>query len=239
MIPWIDDLGYFPDSINALTSEDDADGLLCASTHINTELLDAAYSKGIYPWYSAGDPVLWWTPSQRAVLKCADFKLSSSLKKTIKHWQQSGEYEVRFNLAFDAVLNHCANRPGGTWMQTELRRAYTDWHKLGAVHSVETWRSGELIGGFYGVSKGTMFYGESMFSRQTDASKVALACFVQWFTQQGGDWIDCQQDTAHMVSLGAKTMARSTFELGLNERTHKSQPSWDRSTDLLKSYTIK
>ena len=239
MVPWLDDLAYFPASVNALTIEDDADGLLCASTLINPELLHAAYSRGIYPWYNAGEPVMWWTPSQRAVLQCAAFKCSKSLAKTMRRWQASGDYAVRVDTAFTDVLAACADRPEGTWMSTELRAAYTQWHALGAVHSVECWhtplgQAPRLIGGFYGVSLGGMFFGESMFSRETDASKVALACFVAWFSAQGGDWIDCQQDTAHLLSLGAQTMPRAVFEAGVEARVKKPVPNWAACGDLLK-----
>jgi leucyl/phenylalanyl-tRNA--protein transferase len=238
MVPWLEDFDTahsrfnFPDSRNALTEADDADGLLCASASITAEHLKQSYPRGIYPWYSAGDPVLWWTPSQRAVLFTAEFKRHKSLQKTIRKYQTSGRMQLRVDTAFEAVLAACADRPEGTWMSAELRAAYLDWHRQGAVHSVETWLDDELVGGFYGVSLGSMFFGESMFSRVTDASKIALAGFVQWFESQGGDVLDCQQDTAHLLSLGARTIARADFEQLIAQRTQQKAPDWQAARGL-------
>ncbi len=238
MVPWLEDLQDFPHSSLALTADDDADGLLCASASICAEHLKRSYPRGIYPWYSAGDPVLWWTPSQRAVLFTAEFKVHKSLRKTLLRWQASGRMQVRVDRSFSAVLSGCADRPGGTWMTAPLREAYTDWHTQGSVHSVETWLDGELVGGFYGVGLGSMFYGESMFSRIPDASKIALACFVQWFESQGGDVLDCQQDTAHLMSLGARTLRRTEFESMIAARVNKKALDWlaVKGFDLLARY---
>jgi leucyl/phenylalanyl-tRNA---protein transferase len=241
MVPWLEDFDTahsrlnFPDSRNTLTAADDADGLLCASASITAEHLKHSYPRGIYPWYSAGDPVLWWTPSQRALLFTAEFKRHKNLQKTIRKYQASGRMQLRVDTAFEAVLAACADRPEGTWISTELREAYLDWHRQGAVHSVETWLDGELVGGFYGVSLGSMFFGESMFSRVSDASKIALAGFVQWFESQGGDVLDCQQDTAHLLSLGARTLARADFERLIAQRVQQKAPDWlaARGLDLL------
>ncbi len=238
MVPWLEDFDTanaqfsFPDTRNALTAADEADGLLCASASITAEHLMRSYPLGIYPWYSAGDPVLWWTPSQRAVLFTAEFKRHKSLQKTIRKHQMSGRMKVRIDTAFEAVLATCADRPEGTWMSTELRTAYLDWHRQGAVHSVETWLDGQLVGGFYGVSLGSMFFGESMFSRVTDASKIALASFVQWFETQGGDLMDCQQDTVHLLSLGARTIPRADFELLVAQRVQQKAPNWQAAKGL-------
>jgi leucyl/phenylalanyl-tRNA---protein transferase len=235
MIAWLEDLGDFPHSSLALTKLDDADGLLCASANISAEHLKRSYPRGIYPWYSEGDPVLWWAPSQRAVLFTAEFKLHKSLRKTIARYQVSGRMQVRIDTAFNSVLHACSNRPEGTWMTPPLIQSYTDWHKQGGVHSIETWLDGELVGGFYGVGLGRMFYGESMFSRRPDASKIALACFVQWLETQGFDMIDCQQDTAHLASLGARTVPRDEFERLIAARTQEKAPDWlaARGFDLL------
>jgi leucyl/phenylalanyl-tRNA---protein transferase len=240
MVPWLEDIGDFPHSSLALTQADDADGLLCASATISAEHLKRSYPRGIYPWYSDGDPVLWWTPSQRAVLKTADFKLHKSLKKTIGRWQSSGRMQVRVDQAFAQVLSGCADRPGGTWMTAPLRQAYTDWHSQGQVHSVEVWLDGALVGGFYGVGLGCMFFGESMYSAIPDTSKIALACFIAWFEAQGGDLIDCQQDTAHLMSLGAQTVPRSQFESLITARIQSKTPDWlaVRGLDLLAQFTL-
>lgn len=249
MVPWLENFDSatsrynFPDTRLALTAADDADGLLCASASISAEHLKRSYPRGIYPWYSEGGPVLWWTPSQRAVLFTADFKLHKSLRKTIHKWQASGRMQVRVDTAFDCVLAACANRPEGTWVTAPLRAAYTDWHQQGSVHSVETWLDGELTGGFYGVSGsdlGSMFFGESMFSRISDASKIALACFIAWFETQGGDVLDCQQDTAHLLSLGAQTVPRASFEAMIAQRRQNKAPDWlaARGLDLLAELKI-
>jgi leucyl/phenylalanyl-tRNA--protein transferase len=238
MVPWLEDLGDFPHSSLALTQADDADGLLCASATISAEHLKRSYPRGIYPWYTEGDPVLWWTPSQRALLFTREFRLHKSLRKTIAKWQASGRMQVRIDSAFTGVLNACANRSEGTWMTAPLRSAYTDWHLEGNVHSVETWVDGELVGGLYGVCIGRMFFGESMFSKLPDVSKIALACFVQWFELQGGDVIDCQQDTAHLLSLGARTVPREHFEALVLQRIKEKAPDWlaVKGLDLLKQF---
>jgi leucyl/phenylalanyl-tRNA---protein transferase len=246
MVPWLEDFDTvdsrfnFPESHNALTAADDADGLLCASASISAQHLQNSYPRGIYPWYNEGDPALWWTPSQRAVLFTQAFKRHKSLRKALTQWHKSGRMQVRVNHAFTDVLAACANRPAGTWMTPPLQAAYTDWHNQGAVHSIETWLDGALVGGFYGVSLGHMFFGESMFSRMTDASKIALACFVPWFEAQGGDVIDCQQDTAHLLSLGATTVPRAEFEAMVAQRIEHKAPSWQaaRGLDLLAHLTI-
>ncbi len=249
MVPWLEDFDTadsrfnFPDTRNALTAADEADGLLCASVSISAAHLQHSYPRGIYPWYNEGDPVLWWTPSQRAVLFTTGFKLHKSLRKTITKWQASGRMQVRIDSAFTDVLAACANRAGGTWMTAPLQQAYTDWQMQGKVHSVETWLDGELMGGFYGVSGtdlGSMFFGESMFSKITDASKIALACFVQWFEAQGGDMLDCQQDTSHLLSLGARTVPRTQFEAMITQRFQNKAPDWlaARGLDLLAGFTV-
>jgi leucyl/phenylalanyl-tRNA---protein transferase len=247
MIPWLENASDFPSSEYALTAKDNngsnLDGLLCASRNINAELLARSYPRGIYPWYNAGEPVLWWTPSQRAVLFCNEFKLHKSLRKTLRYYQSIQNkcansidiMQVRIDTNCAAVMQACANRPNGTWMTTELQAAYLDWHHHGVVHSVETWLNGVLVGGFYGVGIGRMFYGESMFSHIDNASKIALACFVQWFTAQGGDVLDCQQDTAHLLSLGARTLPRIEFEALIAPRCAATPINWHaaQSLDLL------
>ncbi len=250
MVPWLEDCArfdtdiHYPPSEQALTAADDADGLLCASARITAAHLARSYPLGIYPWYSEGDPVLWWTPSQRAVLFTEQFKLHNSLRKTLQRWQASGRMQIKIDTAFDAVLAQCANRAQGTWMSEPLQAAYRQWHRQGAVHSIETWLDGKLVGGFYGcggVGLGRMFFGESMFSNLTDASKMALACFVQWFESQGADMLDCQQDTAHLLSLGARTISRASFEQLLNERITQPDIDWASAAcnpdlDLLKTW---
>jgi len=194
-------------------------GLLAASRDLTPERLLSAYRQGIFPWYSAGDPVLWWSPDPRMVLFSDEFKMSHSLRKTLKR----GHYEVRTDTAFEQVMRACAMpRTGqnGTWIQEEIIKAYVHLHKAGLAHSVETWVDDEMVGGLYGVSLGRMFYGESMFSRKTDASKIALAHLVAQLKQWNFGMIDCQMNTAHLASMGAREIPRKEFISRLKELIH-------------------
>lgn len=194
-------------------------GLLAAGGDLMPERLLNAYRHGIFPWFSAGDPILWWSPDPRMVLFPAEFKISHSLKKTLHR----GEYEVRTDTAFEQVMRACASpRDGqnGTWMQEDMIAAYVRLHLMGHAHSIETWMDGELAGGLYGVSIGRMFYGESMFSRKTDASKIALAHLATQLKHWNFGMIDCQMNTAHLASLGAREIPRSEFIARLQELIH-------------------
>jgi leucyl/phenylalanyl-tRNA--protein transferase len=220
VITWLDSTGSpFPHTARALGAGSEAPGLLAAGGELTIDRLTQAYSRGIFPWYSAGQPVLWWSPDPRMVLRTADLKLSHSLRKTLRRFIADPRCEVRFDAAFDAVIEACASAPRdgqrGTWIVPELRAAYQRWHRAGTVHSVETWVDGQLVGGLYGVNLGRMFYGESMFAHATDASKIALAALVAFCLAHGIDWIDCQQNTAHLASLGAREVTRAAFEAHL------------------------
>jgi leucyl/phenylalanyl-tRNA--protein transferase len=207
MIPWLSENDPFPSPAQALR---DPNGLLAAGADLRPERLLAAYRRGIFPWYGPGEPVLWWSPDPRMVLVPAEFKVSRSLAKRLRR----RDYEVRFDAAFEAVMRACAEPregQGGTWIVADMVRAYCRLHELGHAHSVEAWRDGELVGGLYGVALGGMFYGESMFSRATDASKVALAHLVARLSRRGYGLIDCQMETAHLASLGARPIARTEF----------------------------
>jgi len=209
-----------PDTRHALTLATDAPGLLAAGGELTPERLTEAYGKGVFPWYSLGQPVLWWSPDPRMALMVDDFKLSRSLRKTLQQFvRQSPRCEVRVDSAFRRVIEACASTPregqDGTWIVPEMVQAYTYWHQLGKVHSFETWIAGELVGGLYGVSLGRMFFGESMFSHRTDASKIALAALVCFCREHGVTMIDCQQHTGHLASLGAKEIRRAEFEARL------------------------
>jgi leucyl/phenylalanyl-tRNA--protein transferase len=191
-------------------------GLLAAGGDLSPARLLDAYRHGIFPWFSEGDPILWWSPDPRMVLIPAEFKLSNSLRKTLRR----GAYELRVDGAFEQVMRACAApRDGqdGTWIQEEMVRAYCELHRLGYAHSVETWMDGELVGGLYGVSIGKMFYGESMFSRRSDASKIALAHLCAQLQHWGFGMIDCQMNTAHLASLGAREIPRKEFLSRLQE----------------------
>ena len=223
MIPWLDEHSLdFPSTKLALGPDSDAPGLLAAGGDLAPARLRAAYSHGIFPWYSEGQPPLWWSTDPRMVLQTRDFKISRSLGKTLRRFIMSPGCEIRVDSARAEVLAACANAPregqGGTWILPEMQAAYLRWAELeGTVHSIETWMDGELTGGLYGVNLGRMFYGESMFMRRTDASKIALAALVCLCRHHGITWIDCQQNTRHLGSLGAAEVTRREFEAHLQQ----------------------
>jgi leucyl/phenylalanyl-tRNA--protein transferase len=214
MIPWLESDTPFPDVRSALTEEQGAAGLLAAGADLSaTRLLDA-YRHGIFPWFSEGQPILWWSTTPRMVLMTEEFKLSSSLKKTMKKCALDPRWEIRFDSAFEAVMRACAapRRDGtGTWISDDIIAGYCALHLAGYAHSSEVWLDGQLVGGAYGVCIGRMFYGESMFARVTDASKIAMAHLVHFLRANGVKMIDCQQETAHLASLGARPISREDF----------------------------
>ena len=217
MIHWLSDaFDPIPDTQFAMPPGSDAPGLLAAGGGLTPERLTEAYSKGVFPWYGEGQPVLWWSPDPRMVLWTDEFRLTRSLRKTIGKFVRSPSCEVRIDSAFEQVIAACSSSPregqDGTWILPDMVAAYTRWHQLGTVHSFETWIDGELAGGLYGIGIGRMFFGESMFSRRTDASKIALAALVCFCREHGIDLIDCQQRTGHLVSMGGRELPRSVFE---------------------------
>lgn len=232
MIDWLDEASLdFPPSAQALGPDSDAPGLLAAGGDLSPARLQAAYSRGIFPWYGDGQPILWWCPDPRMVLQTRHFKLQRSLRKTIARFAATPGCEIRVDSATQQVLAACANAPregqAGTWILPEMQAAYLRWARLGVVHSIETWIDGELAGGLYGVNLGRMFFGESMFMRRTDASKIALAALVCLCREHGIEWIDCQQNTGHLASLGAFEMPRSAFEAHLARTVAQVAPaSW-------------
>jgi leucyl/phenylalanyl-tRNA--protein transferase len=187
------------------------DGLLAVGGDLSVERLLLAYSMGIFPWYSGGSPILWWSPDPRLVLFPEELKISRSLRQTMK----KGTFRVTFDAAFEEVMRGCAESPRkdgqGTWITAEMIKAYRRLHEKGAAHSVESWAAGRLAGGLYGVALGGVFFGESMFSRRSDASKVALVSLVEHLTEFGFRIIDCQMTTAHLVSFGAREIPRAEF----------------------------
>lgn len=195
----------FPSPEGALR---EPNGLLALGGDLSPARLLMAYQRGIFPWFSPGDPILWWSPDPRAVLWPEHFHLSRSMKRFHKH----SPYRVTLNYAFDQVIEGCANdREEGTWITRDVVEAYHRLHELGHAHSIEVWRHNELVGGMYGVSQGTLFCGESMFSRQENASKTALLVFCTEFRRQGGKLIDCQVLNNHTASLGAVEIARREY----------------------------
>jgi leucyl/phenylalanyl-tRNA--protein transferase len=220
VIHWLrDPSDRLPDTRFALTLATDAPGLLAAGGELSPERLTEAYAKGVFPWYSLGQPVLWWSPDPRMALLVDEFKLSRSLRKTLRRFADDPRCELRIDHAFRRVIEACAGTPregqDGTWIVPEMVHAYVNWHHLGKVHSFETWIDGELVGGLYGVSLGRMFFGESMFSHRTDASKIALAALACFCREHGVRMIDCQQHTRHLASMGAKELRRGDFEARL------------------------
>jgi leucyl/phenylalanyl-tRNA---protein transferase len=199
----------FPDAARALR---DPDGLLAVGGDLSPARLLYAYRHGIFPWYHADQPILWWSPDPRAVLFPADIHISRSLRRRIA----AGGYRAGFDAAFDEVMAACASaRPqqpeGGTWISPAMQAAYAELHRLGHAHSVEIWMDGELAGGLYGVALGRVFFGESMFSRRSDASKLALVCLARQLEAWGYALIDCQVHSAHLESLGSLLIPRSRF----------------------------
>jgi leucyl/phenylalanyl-tRNA--protein transferase len=211
-----------PDTQLALPLGSDAPGLLAAGGKPTPQRLTEAYSRGIFPWYSEGQPVLWWSPDPRMVLLTDEFKLSRSLRKTVKRFAASSNCELRIDTAFRRVITACAQTPrdgqDGTWIVPEMIEAYCAWHRQGRAHSFETWIDGELVGGLYGVSLGRMFFGESMFAHRTDASKIAFAALVCFCRENRVPMIDCQQHTGHLASMGARELRRPEFEARLSPR---------------------
>lgn len=208
MIPWLESATSFPPLELALT---EPNGLLCAGGDLSPQRILHAYSRGIFPWYAKGEPILWWSPDPRMVLHPSEFKISRSLRKTLRR----GGYEIRLDSDFAAVIRACARsrRRGqhGTWITAEMQSAYCTLHELGFAHSVETWVDETLVGGLYGIAIGKMFYGESMFSHATDASKIALAHLARFLDRKGFGLIDCQMNTPHLASLGAREIPRGEF----------------------------
>jgi leucyl/phenylalanyl-tRNA--protein transferase len=192
-------------------AETDPNGLLAIGGDLSQERVLRAYRLGIFPWYSAGQPILWWSPAPRMVLYPRELHVSRSLRKSMRR----RGYEVSTNQSFEAVIRACAaprDTQSGTWLVPEMIESYVGLHRAGFAHSVEVWRGDELVGGLYGIAIGQMFFGESMFSRQTDASKVAVARLTELAMQQPFRLIDCQVHTEHLASLGAREIGRGTFQ---------------------------
>lgn len=207
MIPWLGTDDRFPPVERALT---EPNGLLAAGADLSVPRLLEAYQSGIFPWYSDGQPLLWWSPDPRMVLLPPELRISRTLKKRLA----KGDYEMRADTCFEDVIRACAApRPGqeGTWITEDMIAAYSALHRAGRAHSVETWFGGELAGGLYGVALGRMFFGESMFTRAPDASKIALAHFVRQLERWGYGMIDCQMTTAHLTRFGAREIPRAEF----------------------------
>lgn len=226
MLTWLtrDDL-TFPPLERALR---EPNGLLAVGGDLTADRLVAAYRHGCFPWYEKGQPILWWSPDPRMVLKPAELDLSRSLRKVMRQ----GRFTVTLNQDFPAVIRACAAPRAyaeGTWITPAIEQAYIALHQQGVAHSVEAWQGTELVGGLYGIAMGRLFFGESMFSRATDASKVAFATLVQYLEQHGFVLIDCQMHTSHLHSLGAREISRAAFAQYLEQ--YLDQPNSARWAD--------
>lgn len=187
------------------------DGLLCFGGDLNDDRLLHAYQLGIFPWYSEGQPIMWWSPSPRCVIYPEEIVIRRSLKKTMRN----AGYEFSMDLEFSEVIRRCAAPradDAGTWITAEMQQAYEHLHDLGYAHSVEIWKDQQIVGGLYGVAIGQVFFGESMFSSESDTSKIALACLVQRIAAAGFKLIDAQVTSRHLLSLGAREIGRADFQ---------------------------
>jgi len=210
---WLTPNSFFPPLEDALV---EPNGLLAAGGDLSPERLIEAYRSGIFPWFNENEPILWWSPDPRMVLFPSELRISRSLNKILRN----SNYEVRVDSAFSQVIQACAApRKGqsGTWIHSDMVSAYTELHEMGLAHSVETWVGGELIGGLYGIAQGKMFFGESMFSRIHDASKIAFVHLVKQLEQWNFNMIDCQMRTAHLASFGAREIPRKEYSQRLKE----------------------
>ena len=230
MIPWLNNNAPFPPVNRALR---ESNGLLAAGGDLSVPRLLEAYRHGIFPWFNPGEPILWWSPDPRMVLIPGEFKTSRSLDKVLRN----AAYEVRCDTAFEQVMRGCAAPRGGhhgTWIHEDMIAAYCALYEIGYAHSVEVWMDGSLAGGLYGVAIGRMFYGESMFSHASNASKIALTHLARQLERWQFKMIDCQMNTAHLASLGAREISRSEFIARLQELINcEPVTHWQFDTDLL------
>lgn len=221
---WLDPENIaFPDTQHAMA---EPNGLLAAGGQLSSDWLLHAYSNGIFPWFSDGEPILWWSPSPRTVIYTDELHISKSLAKTIK----KQAFRVSFDQAFTEVMHACAepreNQEGdGTWITDDIIAAYSQLHRLGHAHSVEVWHQDELVGGIYGIALGRMFFGESMFSRESNSSKIALFYLARQLKEWQYVAIDCQVYNPHLERMGAKQIPRTAFEALLSQHV-KDVPSY-------------
>jgi leucyl/phenylalanyl-tRNA--protein transferase len=220
VIAWLTPQQPFPPLDAALA---EPNGLLAAGGGLSPERVVEAYRQGVFPWYSEGQPVLWWSPDPRMVLFTAEFRVRRSLAKRVRQHR----YEIRFDTAFERVIRACAGpRQGqdGTWITDAMIGTYVELHRRGVAHSVEAWREGKLAGGLYGIALGRVFFGESMFAREADASKVALVHLVERLRRDGVPLVDCQQETSHLAGFGARPIPRRAFAALLAQLIHSDAP---------------
>lgn len=233
-LPWLAPGDPFPPLSHAWGALDPAPGLLAAGGALDVETLSDAYSHGIFPWFSDGQPILWWSPDPRMVLRPANFRVRRSLRKTLQKFMADPQCEVRFDTAFPRVIQACATsaRTGqqGTWIVPAMVQAYIQLHEAGLAHSVETWIDGELAGGLYCVAIGKAVFGESMFTRVADASKIALSALTAFCLHHHIAMVDCQQNTRHLASLGAREWPRTDFADQVRHGVRSPAPTWKFET---------
>ena len=230
-------ISILTDEISFPALEASWEGLLAVGGDLSPPRLIAAYEKGIFPWYGEEDPILWWAPEKRSILHLDELHISKSMRNILNRSQ----FEIRMDSCFEQVVRSCGDirRDGeGTWISEEITQAYLDLHQLGLAHSVETWHNNELVGGLYGVSIGRMFFGESMFSTMSNASKVAFIHLVHWAKKRGFGPIDCQVQNSHLASLGAREIERSQYMATLERYLKKSatiKGKWDAQVEPLRN----
>ena len=231
---WIESQDPLPPVETAWGMDSEAPGLLAAGADLGVNRLLEAYGQGVFPWFNPDQPVLWWSPDPRMVLQIKDFKLHRSLRKTLARYAAHPQFELCFDRAFDQVIEACSKSPregqNGTWIVPAMVDAYKALHQAGHAHSVETWLDGKLVAGLYFVCIGRAVFGESMFSTISDGSKMALAALVQVCEHQGIVAIDCQQNTAHLASMGAREMSRAEFLALTHKAKQAPSPNWQEAT---------
>ena len=231
LIPWLDEKAPLPPAHTAQGANSSLRGLIAAGGGLSASRLLEAYRQGIFPWFSQGQPILWWSTDPRMVLEVRNFRIHRSFKKTLSKFIVSPHAEIRIDTAFDVVIQHCAKvrREGqtGTWILPEMIAAYTELHHAGYAHSVETWIDNQLVGGLYCVAIGRAVFGESMFAMQTDASKIALSALIAFAKRNEIHRVDCQQNTRHLASLGAQEVARSDFLNWVKRDQVHPSPVWE------------
>ena len=229
-LPWLAPGQDFPPANQAWGENSPAPGLLAAGGVLDVDTLRRSYSQGIFPWYGAGQPHLWWSPNPRMVLDISKFRVHPSFKKTLQRFRKTPGCEIRIDSTFEQVIEACSTIPrkaqAGTWIVPDMVAAYNALHCTGLAHSVETWIDGQLIGGLYCVALGKSVFGESMFSRSSDASKIALAALVGFCRHHGIRHIDCQQNTPHLASLGAYEISRDLFMQQVAAGLTQAEPVW-------------